>query len=104
MQTVQPNRVRTEAEMADVLAARVQAGARRYRGAVMRYLVRPPLSLRLKYAAFLIDLAHQNDHMQEVMGRAAERVSDPEIRAALYAYLREEKNRMQLAVQDLRRL
>lgn len=90
--------------MADVLQARVQGGARRYRGAVMRYLMRPPLSLRLKYAGFLIDLSHQSDHMQEVLSRSAERVTDPELRALLSSYLVDERARMQVASQDLRRL
>ena len=57
-------------------SARVDAAARRYRGAIMRYLLRPPLSLTLKYAAFMMDLAQQTDHMQEVLARAAERASE----------------------------
>ena len=46
---------RTPMEMVETLQSRVTAGARSYRMATMRYLMRPPLSLRPKYAAFLLD-------------------------------------------------
>ena len=71
-----PTRTLSEEEMVTELSARVDAAARRYRGAIMRYLLRPPLSLTLKYAAFMMDLAQQTDHMQEVLARAAERASE----------------------------
>jgi hypothetical protein len=90
--------------MAEALQSRVRAEARRYRTAVMRYLLRPPLSLRPKYAAFLIDLAQQSDHMQEVLARAADRVSEPALSQSLRFHQKEERARMQLALSDVRRL
>ncbi len=104
MQTGQLTRPRPEPEMAEALRSRVRAEARRYRGAVMRYLLRTPLSLRPKYAAFLIDLAQQSDHMQEVLARASERLRDAGLAQALRAHQREERARMQLALSDVRRL
>lgn len=104
MHSAQEHRGRAPDEMAAALQARVEAGARRYRGAVMRYLLRPPLSLKPKYAAFLIDFSRQSDHMQDVLGRAAERVGDPGIAEVLRAHQKEERGRMQLVMGDLRRL
>ena len=74
---------RTPMEMVEILQSRVTAGARSYRMATVRYLMRPPLSLRPKYAAFLLDLAYQSDHVQEVLGRAAERATNDDIAALL---------------------
>jgi hypothetical protein len=90
--------------MVEILQARVSTAARSYRLATVRYLMRPPLSLRPKYVAFLLDLAHQSDHMQAVLGRAAERVPDGPVAALLRNHHREERNRMQLVMADLRRL
>jgi hypothetical protein len=90
--------------MAEILQARVNSAARSYRLATVRYLMRTPLSLRPKYIAFLLDLAHQSDHMQDVLGRAAERVPDGPIAALLRHHHREERSRMQLVMSDLRRL
>lgn len=73
MQAGQLPRPLSEQEFQGELLTRVQAAARRYRGAVMRYLLRPPLALTPKYAAFLMDLMLQADSTQEVLGRAAER-------------------------------
>lgn len=95
---------RTAKDLADAIQSRVQAGARRYRGAVMRYLVRPPLSLKPKYAAFLVDLVRQSDHMQDVLARAADRMGPGTTGALLRTHQREERQRMQLALGDLRRL
>lgn len=98
------NKPRTPMEMIETLQSRIAAGARSYRMATVRYLMRPPLSLRPKYAAFLLDLANQSDHTAEVLGRAAERATDEQIAAVLRHHHREERNRFQLALQDLRRL
>ena len=95
---------RTPMEMVETLQSRVTAGARSYRMATVRYLMRPPLSLRPKYAAFLLDLAGQSDHVQEVLGRAAERATEPEIAALLRYHYKEERARMQVVMADLRRL
>lgn len=103
MQTGIDPLARTPPEMAEAIASGVQAGARRYRGAIMRYLLRPPLSLRAKYAAFLVDLVRQSDHMQTVLRRAAERLSGP-LADVLRLHQREERQRMQLALSDLSRL
>lgn len=100
----QKSKPRTPMEMVETLQSRVAAGARSYRMATVRYLMRPPLSLRPKYAAFLLDLANQSDHTAEVLGRAAERVTDEQIAALLRHHHREERTRFQLALQDLRRL
>ena len=99
-------------EMVETLQSRVTAGARSYRIATVRYLMRPPLSLRPKYTAFLLDLAHQIDHMQDVLGRAADRAAEKsagregidEIAALLRHHYKEERARMQLVMSDLRRL
>ncbi len=72
--------------------------------ATVRYLMRPPLSLRPKYAAFLLDLANQSDHVQEVLGRAAERATEENIAALLRHHYKEERTRMQMVMADLRRL
>ena len=40
---------RTPMEMVETLQSRVTAGARSYRMATVRYLMRPPLSLRLSF-------------------------------------------------------
>ncbi len=90
--------------MVETLQARVSTAARSYRLATVRYLMRPPLSLRPKYVAFLLDLAHQSDHMQAVLFRAAERIPDGPVAALLRNHHREERNRMQLVMADLRRL
>lgn len=95
---------RTPEELREAVQSRVQAGARRYRGAVMRYLVRPPLSLKSKYAAFLMDLVRQSDHVQDVLGRSAERIGAGPLETLLRGWQREERQRMQLALGDLRRL
>lgn len=99
-----PSKPRSPMEMVEILQARISAAARSYRLATVRYLMRPPLSLRPKYVAFLLDLAHQSDHMQEVLGRAAERVPEGPVASLLRHYHREERNRMQLVMADLRRL
>lgn len=99
-----PIKHRTPMELVEILQARINAAARSYRLATVRYLMRPPLSLRPKYVAFLLDLAHQSDHMQEVLGRAAERVSDGPLAQLLRSHHREERSRMQLVMADLRRL
>ncbi len=91
-------------QMVEALHTRVTASARSYKMATVRYLMRPPLSLRAKYAAFLLDFALQSDLIQDVLGRAGERVSDPQIAALLLAHQREEKSRIQLVMSDLRRL
>lgn len=91
-------------EMVETLQSRVTAGARSYRMATVRYLMRPPLSLRPKYAAFLLDLAGQSDHVQEVLGRAAERATDENVAALLRHHYKDERSRMQLVRADLRRL
>ena len=91
-------------QMVEALHTRVSASARSYKMATVRYLMRPPLSLRAKYAAFLLDFALQSDLIQDVLGRAGERVSDPQIAALLLAHQREEKSRIQLVMSDLRRL
>ena len=91
-------------EMVETLQSRVTAGARSYRMATVRYLMRPPLSLRPKYAAFLLDLAAQSDHVQEVLGRAAERATEGDIAALLRHHYKEERTRMQMVMADLRRL
>jgi hypothetical protein len=91
-------------EMVESLQSRVNTAARAYRLATVRYLMRPPLSLRAKYVAFLLDLAHQSDHMQEVLSRAADRVTDEPVAALLRQHHREERSRMQLVMGDLRRL
>lgn len=95
---------RTPMEMVEILQSRVAAGARSYRMATVRYLMRPPLSLRPKYVAFLLDLANQSDHTADVLGRAAERATDERIASVLRQHHREERNRFQLALSDLRRL
>ncbi len=95
---------RTPMEMVETLQSRVTAGARSYRMATVRYLMRPPLSLRPKYAAFLLDLANQSDHVQEVLGRAAERATNEDIAALLRHHYKDERARMQLVMADLRRL
>ena len=66
--------------------------------------MRPPLSLRPKYVAFLLDLAHQSEHMQTVLGRASERVADEQLASLLKHHHREERARSQLVLSDLRRL
>ena len=104
MQTGIDHPHRTPEELANAIQSRVQAGARRYRGAVMRYLVRPPLSLKSKYAAFLMHLVRQSDHMQDVLGRAADRLGPGALDRLLRSSQREERQRMQLALGDLRRL
>lgn len=91
-------------QMVEALHTRVTASARSYKMATVRYLMRPPLSLRAKYAAFLLDFALQSDLIQDVLGRAGERVSDPQIAALLLEHQREEKSRIQLVMSDLRRL
>lgn len=91
-------------QMVEALHTRVTASARSYKMATVRYLMRPPLSLRAKYAAFLLDFALQSDLIQDVLGRAGERVSDPQIAALLLTHQREEKSRIQLVMSDLRRL
>jgi hypothetical protein len=95
---------RSPLELVEILQSRISTAARSYRLATVRYLMRPPLSLRPKYVAFLLDLAHQSDHMQEVLGRAADRVGDGPIARLLRNHHREERNRMQLVMADLRRL
>ena len=95
---------KTPMQMVEALHTRVTASARSYKMATVRYLMRPPLSLRAKYAAFLLDFALQSDLIQDVLGRAGERVSDPQIAALLLAHQREEKSRIQLVMSDLRRL
>ena len=95
---------RTPMEMVETLQSRVTAGARSYRMATVRYLMRPPLSLRPKYAAFLLDLAGQSDHVQEVLGRAAERATEENIAGLLRHHYKEERARMQMVMADLRRL
>lgn len=95
---------KTPMQMVEALHTRVSASARSYKMATVRYLMRPPLSLRAKYAAFLLDFALQSDLIQDVLGRAGERVSDPQIAALLLAHQREEKSRIQLVMSDLRRL
>jgi hypothetical protein len=72
--------------------------------ATVRYLLRPPLSLRAKYAAFLLDFAQQSDLISDVLGRAGERVADPAVAELLRKHQREEKARVQLVLSDLRRL
>lgn len=104
MQTGQHASPLSAAEMAEAIKARVLEGARRYRRAVLRYLLRTPLGLRAKYVAFLLDLHHQSDVIQEVLGRAAERVAEPRLAELLRFYLKEERSRTQLVVSDLRRL
>jgi len=91
-------------EMVETLQARINTAARSYRLATVRYLMRPPLSLRPKYVAFLLDLANQSDHMQAVLGRAAERVPEGPVAELLRHHHREERGRMQLVMGDLRRL
>ena len=95
---------RSPMEMVETLQARINAAARSYRVATVRYLMRPPLSLRPKYIAFLLDLAQQNEHMQQVLARAAERVNDDQLATLLRHHLREERARSQLVLSDLRRL
>lgn len=95
---------KTPMQMVEALHTRVTASARSYKMATVRYLMRPPLSLRAKYAAFLLDFALQSDLIQDVLGRAGERVSDPQIAALLLTHQREEKSRIQLVMSDLRRL
>src|ERR1700712_746586 len=95
---------RTPMEMVETLQSRVTAGARTYPMATVRSLMRPPLSLRPKYAAFLLDLAAQSDHVQEVLGRAAERATEADIAALLRYHYKEERARMQMVMADLRRL
>lgn len=95
---------KTPMQMVEALHTRVTASARSYKMATVRYLMRPPLSLRAKYAAFLLNFALQSDLIQDVLGRAGERVSDPQIAALLLAHQREEKSRIQLVMSDLRRL
>lgn len=95
---------RTRAEMEQALEARISSGARGYRVSVVRYLMRPPLSLRAKYVAFLLDLSQQGDHMQEVLERAIERVTDENIASLLRHQQKEERAHMQLVRSDLRRL
>jgi len=104
MPTGTPYKPRSPMEMVETLQARVNTAARSYRLAIVRYLMRTPLSLRPKYVAFLLDLANQSDHMQTVLGRAAERMPDGAIANLLRTYLREERARMQLVLADLRRL
>lgn len=104
MQTGPILQPRSPMEMVETLRTRVNAGARSYRIATVRYLMRPPLSLRPKYVAFLFDLAFQSDHVQEVLGRAAERATNQEIAALLRQHYKEERSRMQLVMADLRRL
>lgn len=101
MATSQP---RSPVEMVEILQSRISAAARSYRVATVRYLMRPPLSLKPKYVAFLLDVAHQSDHMQSVLGRAADRVGDEELANLLRHHHREERARSQLVMADLRRL
>ncbi len=98
------NKPRSPIEMVEILQARINAAARGYRLSTVRYLMRPPLSLRPKYVAFLLDLAYQSDHMQAVLVRAAERVEEGPVAALLRNHHREERNRMQMVMSDLRRL
>ena len=91
-------------EMVEILQSRVTAGARRFRMATVRYLMRPPLSLRTNYAAFLLHLPYQSDHVQEVLGRAAEGATNEDIAALLRHHYKDERTRMQLVRADLRRL
>lgn len=95
---------KTPEELAFALRSRVEAGARRYRGALMRYLLRPPLSLKAKYAAFLVDFAKQSDHMQELLGRAASRLTNKHQVELLLRHQKEEHQRLQLVLADLRKL
>lgn len=99
-----PSQPRSPMEMVETLQARIQAAARGYRVATVRYLMRPPLSLRPKYVAFLLDLAHQSEHMQSVLSRASERVSDEQLASLLKHHQREERVRSQLVLSDLRRM
>lgn len=95
-------------EMVETLQERISSAARSYRNATVRYLMKPPLSLKPKYVAFLLDLAHQSDHIQQVLSRGADRIaSDAEQTALaliLRAYCRDERGRMQLVLADLRKL
>lgn len=95
---------KTPMEMIEALNTRMTASARSYKIATVRYLLRPPLSLRAKYAAFLLDFAQQSDLFQQVLVRAAERSTDPAVAELLRKHQREEKTRMQLVLSDLRRL
>ncbi len=104
MAKVAPSQPKTPMQMVEALNNRVTASARSYKMATVRYLMRPPLSLRAKYAAFLLDFAQQSDLIQDVLGRAGERVADPRVAALLLAHQREEKARIQLVMSDLRRL
>lgn len=95
---------KTPMQMVEALNTRVAASARSYKMATVRYLLRPPLSLRAKYAAFLLDFAQQSDVISDVLGRAVERVTDPGVAELLRKHQREEKTRLQLVLSDLRRL
>jgi hypothetical protein len=97
-------KLKSPMEMVETLQSRVTSGARGYRIATVRYLMRPPLSLRPKYVAFLLDLGHQSHHIQEILGRASERSTNEAISNLLRHHYREERNRMQLVMSDLRRL
>lgn len=97
-------KLKSPMEMVETLQSRVTSGARGYRIATVRYLMRPPLSLRPKYVAFLLDLGHQSHHIQEILGRASERSTNEAISNLLRQHYREERNRMQLVMSDLRRL
>ncbi|MBL8636678.1 MAG: hypothetical protein JNM40_25870 [Myxococcales bacterium] len=99
-----PSQPKTPMQMVEALSSRVTASARSYKMATVRYLMRPPLSLRAKYAAFLLDFAQQSDLIQDVLGRAGERVSDPQVASLLLLHQKEEKARIQLVLSDLRRL
>ncbi|HMU41113.1 MAG TPA: hypothetical protein PKE31_19055 [Pseudomonadota bacterium] len=99
-----PSQPKTPMEMVEALNIRMAASARSYKMATVRYLLRPPLSLRAKYAAFLLDFAQTSDLIQEVLGRASERATDQAVGDLLRKHQREEKNRMQLVLSDLRRL
>ena len=69
MPKVASSQPKTPMQMVEALNTRVAASARSYKMATVRYLMRPPLSLRAKYAAFLLDFAQQSDLIQDVLGR-----------------------------------